>query len=535
MSRLFTTLVAGFAVATSGLALAQDAGDTIRYGDRTYRFYRANPTGRAALMAPAEGGADTSGFFDPRFMTTGNATIARTEFLLPAPTFSNDLFHAPSNPQAIRLGHAYALEGIGLSEEPSKDLLTRFNASPSFGIAYDTGVAPLKFSADKVALGDDIKAGQTTFSGSDGIADVPLTMLLDTQIMDLGSGQGQFYIEGNTFQQDRDLNAAHLYARYWDKDSLSLLVGKTYSLFSINGLAPATISQGTMLTGTSGRTENVRQLRLQYALSNTMALAAAVEEPDNSDFTLGTQQLTRWPAFSARLAYRREGESHDNFAVSSIVRSLGYQNAGNTDEYFTTGWGLAAVVREVIHFDDCTRGSFYAGAAGGDGLGNYIQGIGIAASTQTATTGISSLGSFGAYIGYRHEILMQNGWELAANAAYGCAFLDETALVPDMTNREIHQAWANLIASPNNNVAFGLEYQFGSREVFRTTPGATDSGDDHRFMFVVALRAFNAEKAAPTVVNGRELRFQPLQDGAPAAQVQAAETGTRGNAYLNGL
>jgi hypothetical protein len=122
--------------------------------------------------------------------------------------------------------------------------------------------------------------------------------------------------------------------------------------------------------------------------------------------------------------------------------------------------------------------ALYLGVTGGQGIGGYIYGD-IRAAIVPTPVSIRVLDDFGAYIAYQHVWARDESdvtRNLSSNIAYGFVATD-TWVVSD--NRQLHQAWCNLLWNASDNAAFGLEYQYGRRAV-----GDDTDGDNHRIMFV---------------------------------------------------
>lgn len=426
--------------------------------------------------------------------------MAYSEELLPAANEANDLFHAQLDPTDLRMGAAWTplttLLAVG-APESSQDIWSRFGALPNFGAAFDSGfVDGGVFDARKIAPGKHPAAGQTRFTGGD-FQEVPVSLLFDNQVRNLevlGAEQVQVYLEANNhFQMDR-LRLEHLYARAWNGERLTIGAGKTYSLFSTGGVSPATLSQASTLVGTGGLDKEGRaQLRLQRSVASGggLGMGVAIEDPYAGDFVPpgGATTLTRWPTLAGNLLLKGDNDV-DWLQLSALVRTLGFQDSAGV-EHFETAWGLSAYARLATIIDQDRVGGFFVGIAGGEGVGQYVHGVGTSAVFDSGFDRFSTVEGLGAYIGYQRQWVTAGNWEMGANLAYGYAMLDAPAFMPALTNEELHQAWANLIVYPNKNVAIGLEYHYGDRETL-----AAGNGENHRFMLVVALTTGKAETAS---------------------------------------
>jgi hypothetical protein len=411
--------------------------------------------------------------------------MLESEEMLPAANEANDIFYAQLDPSDARMGAAWTplatLLGLG-APDLAQDIWTRFKAFPSFGAAFDSGV----FDVRNIALGKHPGAGQTTFTGSSAFGDVPVSLLFDNQVRNLdvlGAEQVQVYVEANNHFDSDDLRFAHLYARAWDGDRWTLGAGKTYSLFSAGEVTPSSLEQAGALIGSDGLANNnkqLAQLRLQRSIrpGGGVGMGLAIEDPYKNDFTAPGTKLTRWPSFAGNVVFQGDNDV-DRLQLSALVRTLGFQDAIGV-EHFETAWALSAYARLATVIDEDRLGGAFVGIAGGDGVGQYIHGVG--SSAVFGNGQFSTVEGLGAYVGYQRQWVTAGNWELGANAAYGYAMLNARSFMDSKTNEELHEAWANLIVYPNKNVALGLEYHYGDRETL-----AAGNGENHRIMLVVAI------------------------------------------------
>jgi hypothetical protein len=106
------------------------------------------------------------------------------------------------------------------------------------------------------------------------------------------------------------------------------------------------------------------------------------------------------------------------------------------------------------------------------------------------------------FVGYQHVwYRLDATHHLESTIGYGYA-LGGTSKPDD--NRDLNQAFCNLIWNAGNNVAFGLEFQYGARRV-----ASGNFGDDHRVMFVGEFQAIPSKYKTPTPV----LRSSETIDG----------------------
>lgn len=427
--------------------------------------------------------------FDSGMFVYREQKMLESDEMLPAANEANDIFYAQLDPSDERMGAAWTplatLVGVG-APDLAQDIWTRFKLLPSFGATFDSGFGPGKFDVRTIALGKHPGAGQTTFTGSDKFGYVPVSLLFDNQVRNLdvlGAEQVQVYLEANNHFDTDDLRLAHLYARAWDGDRLTLGAGKTYSLFSAGELTPASLEQAGALIGSDGLTNNnkhLAQLRLQRSIlpGGGMGMGVAIEDPFTADFSVPGTKLTRWPTLAGNLVFQGENDV-DRLQLSALVRTLGFQDAVGV-EHFETAWALSAYARLATVIDQDRLGGAFLGIAGGDGVGQYIHGVGSSAVFDNGQ--FSTVEGLGAYIGYQRQWVTAGNWEFGANIAYGYAMLNARSFMAATTNEELHEAWANLIVYPNKNVALGLEYHYGDRETL-----AAGNGENHRIMLVVAI------------------------------------------------
>lgn len=154
----------------------------------------------------------------------------------------------------------------------------------------------------------------------------------------------------------------------------------------------------------------------------------------------------------------------------------------------------------------------FLGCIGGEGIGQYIQGVSDAAVFENGS--LSTLEGIGAYLGYQRTWQFDSGYQLGTNLAYGAALMESSTVLDADKNRELQQAWWNLVLSPNPNVAMGLEYHFGRRETM-----AAGNGENHRFMFVVSLTSLGKSKVTNSFRNDQGTMFtrEEVMGSSPSA------------------
>ena len=496
--------VDGVAQATDGVAriMENDTGARVALGNRRFRS-------------------------DARFIETNNKSLARGEFLLPTPRNPNNVFVSQFDRSAIPMGNAWALDFFGASAMPENDLLTRLDLTANFGLLFDTGDINANGDVSTIVLGSAPGAGQTTITGDDFVKDVPLSLLFDSQMMNVDlpafpGQQAQVVLEANNQQHTDQLRFQSLYARVWDYNNLTLAAGKTESLFGTTGWVPASLISNATLNGTANlRQKNRTQLRLQTSTNVTgLAWGVAVEDPLDSDVAVTGTKLNRWPTFAGHVNYATANGKAE-YRLAALSRTLGFQTgaAGPLEgtEHFAAAWGLSGYAKITTIDDACHKGGLLLGIAGGEGIGQYMHGLGLAAAFDG--TNLNALKSFGSYVGYQYYWEGDRGWTWGTNIAYGYSFLDTPGFVAADTNNILNQAWVNFLVRPNKHMAFGFEYQYGSRET-----RAAGRGENNQFMLVVDLTTVPTTQATDTYMNSFGGRSGATSDslGIPVGEAGAA-------------
>jgi len=471
------------------------------------------------IQAVSSTPGDNLGYTMKRVRPNGQlgVTTVPSEYLLPTPVDANDVFFSDA------LGVQRLQDGLmlNITNDQKKNPIVRFNLMPRFGLFYDTSSAP---SGGNFARGvslagtDDPAAGQTGFLQAGGDALTQLDLLLDAQILDVGSHTLQFFVDTNNDQNIDQLGVEHLGFRVYNRDRRSffegwaLAIGQVHSLFSQVALRPDSIQANSTLIGTSDRTNNnLPQIAVQVPVVNNARWKIAVEDPYDGDLFVApganvASMLTRWPTFTTSLAWSNSHNSLLQFG--GIVRSLGFQNTSGV-EHFGTAWGLSATAK-IGHE---SGGGLFFGVSGGDGVGDYIQGIthsAIASSSSLNT--ISGVGTFIGFQGIRRNVV---GMKLAeVNVAYGYSWMETPGLLGPTVDQELQQGWVNYLRFFSDYVALGFEYQFGYRQI-----ASGDSGEDHRFMAVIALKTGPAQQSTRISQSASSLSEEVRINGRPIHDV----------------
>ncbi len=417
----------------------------------------------------------------------------RPQFLLPAPHDPNDLFYSPMlRDTDTRMGMALALEDTALNLAAPEDWYSKVRATPSFAAYYDTRTMANTFNVANVTTSRRATDGNTTFLGNafNTVDLVPTTLAIDNQSPNMvipladEESQVQLYAEATNFRSVTQLDVRHLYVRVWNKGSLSIAAGKTWSMFSSNEISPTSLGAPNTLIGTAGVGGKSRnQFRLQREFTEkglkSWGWGLGIEEGQTAGFTSGTATaLTRWPAVAGYVGIRGK-EKLNQVQFTSLIRHFGAE-LPTGEEIFDTGWGIGLYSSALLYGCDDYRVASFAGVAGGSGLGNYLNGATIAALIQDSR--IRTNAALGAYVGCKYLKTSQDGWQISSDIAYGYLSQEVEPAMAATENTHLHHFWANLFLKPNENVAVGCEWQYGRR----LTNGA-GNGENSRFFVGIHL------------------------------------------------
>lgn len=381
------------------------------------------------------------------------------------------------------------------------------------GIFYDTGAfegGSTAFRPGKIALDGSTDAhnrGRMFFNELENeLQSMPARMQFNGAFGFWGIDLGQAYVDV-LHLQDNQLRGRSAYIRSYAGND-GLLIGKAETAFGDLGSSPMLIATGGLPIGAVGIISestntftSVSQLRYTRHWNND-ALETTLSVEENrfiGDVDFGNQTPHFWPSFVGRV--RLLGNNNfDSLQLAGLVRPIGFNNTAFED-HSTTAWGLSLIGRLC---NESRRDAVYFGITGGNGIGGYIYGD-IRAAVATSPTSIIGLDNFGAYAAYQH-VWSQSGatMNLSSNLAYGYASADVFAL---SDNRRLHQAWCNLLWNASDNSAFGIEYQYGRREI-----GSGVDGDNHRIMFVAQFSTSTGrELAAQRESYLRDAGVRPIQ------------------------
>ncbi len=429
------------------------------------------------------------GYATRRVMPNGELgiTTVPSEYLLPTPVDANDVFfHNAYATQRLQDGVM-----LNVTDEAKKNPIARITGMPRFGVSFDTGrqTGNGNFARNVSLLGsNDPASGQTSFLQTGGRAETPFDLLLDTQILDVGGHTLQFYVDANNDQNVEQLETEHLGFRAYNRQRGSLfegwmlVIGQSHSLFSQVALRPDSIHSSSTLIGTGDRTNtNLPQLAVHIPVVDDVKWRIAIEDPYNGDLFQATgsnlqNTLTRWPTVATNIGWT-DTVCHHALQFAGIARNLGFQDTIGA-EHFGTAWGLSATGK----IGRSSGGGFFFGVSGGDGVGDYVQGVrysGIA-----GPGALNTLQGVGTFCGFQEVTRDWSGKTISEfNAAYGYSWMETPALLSSTTDQKFQQAWVNYLRFFSDYMALGFEYQYGRREV-----ASGDQGENHRFLMLLALR-----------------------------------------------
>jgi len=290
-------------------------------------------------------------------------------------------------------------------------------------------------------------------------------------------------------------------------------LGKAETAFGDLGSSPMLIATGGLPVGSVGIVDDstnaftsVAQVRYtRHWSGDRLETTVSVEENRSiGDIDYGDQTEHYWPSFVGRIRVLGDND-FNSLQLAALARPIGF-NDDTFHDRAVTGWGLSAIGRLC---NEARTDALYFGLAGGRGIGGYIYGD-IRAAYVPAPASIVALDNFGAYVAYQRVWWQSEVTRnLSSNFAYG--YVSSGTILPN-DNRRLHQAWCNLLWNASDNSAFGIEYNYGRREV-----GDGTNGDNHRIMFVAQFTAstarsqsaeqsyFRSQQSAPRPVQWRRL------------------------------
>jgi hypothetical protein len=397
------------------------------------------------------------------FMAPAAPNSVSSYYFMPVPADPTSLFFDETKRGENNLGDGSQVFNTGL--------LFRAAVTGSVQAWYDTGFV----GAGAEGSPETIEIDGTTPSrrGFFDMAEANATFKFDLQssFEESEVEQVQAYLE--PIIQDGDITVRHVFGRA-KISTINVLAGKYWTAWGDEGTIPKSLLVDAFPTGAIAE-QTPAQLRFAVPFESGWVATMAIQEPTSDDFAVSTDavDLQRAPELAGRLRYFDD----DFFSVSfgGLLRFMG-QETPNGDEDFTTGWGLSATARMRVVED----GALMMGVVGGQGISGAIVGMSDTfAAAPSANGELEALANYGMYGGFQYH------WTDFAYStiAYGIAQGEGNSIDEDET-QTAQNGWINLIYRVSEGFAFGLEYQYGERELVND-----DSGDNHRFSLVVALTA----------------------------------------------
>ena len=246
------------------------------------------------------------------------------------------------------------------------------------------------------------------------------------------------------------LRIRHAYLTY-----NSWLFGQTTSNF-LSSHAPEMIDFSTNAGG--GTAARVPQVRYNYKLAPQTQLFVSAEEGDSKIATAGDVQY-RLPNLTAKLT-QGFAEGKGSASARALVENYKSKLADDTE----TAWGVAAGASYAVTDQLKLNGDLsYA-----EGNSNYLY----AANNAYVVDGNNiEQNKFSAVqVGATYKF----NEKLRSTLAYGALFADDDTNYAKTfkdagnitANKEVQQAWLNVIYSPVKPVELGVEYVNGKREAF---------------------------------------------------------------------
>jgi hypothetical protein len=492
-------------------------GTVTRAGEPSAAVVGGEPARYVMVQAIGNAPQNNLGYSRTVVYHTGElgATTVPSEYLLPLPVEANDLFYNKSASNYVQR----APDGwmVPLTADAGINPVVQLLATPQGQIYHDTGFVfggdgkETNF-AENVSLESrrDPEAGQTYVTsfveGNDGFTKFPLVdVAANAQAMDVGGGNSlQFFTVANNDLRNDVFAVQSVGGRLYNRnvgsffEGWSLVVGRKQSIFGDLAATPAGLEANRSLLGTVNRPDGIAQFAVETPLSNYVSTRLAIEDPSPGrkqndvsypDLPAGTfTRLNRYPTLATSLDFHDRSKLN-RLQLAGLLRSNGYEINATNQEFFATGWGLSAIAQFQRG-----NGVNFVGVAGGEGIGQYLEGIQYSVVSSPAISSIESIAAYGAYAGRSMWLYDECNRQVAViNAAYGYA-LQENPQTGDDDNRKLHQAWINYTRFFGDNLGVGVEYQYGYREAV-----SADVGEDHRVMMVVSLRT--AETKASTRVD----------------------------------
>jgi hypothetical protein len=482
---------------------------TITSSNQSTAYAAAEPARYVMVQAIGPERQNNLGYTRTVVYQTGEfgATTVPSEYLLPLPVEANDFFYDRGASNYVQR----APDGwmIPLTADPAINPVLQGLVEPRGLLYYDTGfvVNPGASNfAENVSLGsrNALGAGQTFLTGATNPERFPLlpqvNLAMNAQAMDVGGGNSlQFFTVANNDLRNDVLDVSSLGARLYNRsqgsffEGWSLLIGQKQTVFGELAATPSGADGARTLIGTVNRPGNIAQFSVEAPISNYLSTKIGIEDPapgQNDVFypaaSQGTfTQLNRYPTLATSLDLHDRARIN-HLQLGGLLRSNGYELNATNEEFFATGWGVSAIAQ----FERGNSTNF-VGVAGGEGVGQYLEGVRYSIVTDPAIGSIESIAAYGAYAGRSIWFYDECNKAVAViNAAYGYSLSENPEFADPAPNRKLHQAWINYTRFFGKRLGVGIEYQYGYREVV-----SGDIGEDHRAMMVVSVRSSDPKRA----------------------------------------
>jgi hypothetical protein len=421
--------------------------------------------------------SDQQASFEQRLLATPGRTflgeVVPSDRFMPPPADPGNLFFNEMKLADVNLGAGSRVAG--------SDLIFRAALTGNVQMWYDTGVVAsgAQFDPSQIAIGGSSAQGAGAFN----MVNFNGQLKFDLNMPISDAEQAQAYLETNYFGGDLTVRQAYGRASF---AKINVLAGSYWTAWGDEGTIPKSLNSVNGFPAGANTLASVPQLRFAIPSESGWVTTLAVQQPQTGNIALrgapnNDVPLLRYPDFAGRIRYF----DNDFFSVSvgGLVHIMARENVANAED-FATGWGVSGASR--FRVGEC--GALMGGVAGGKGIAGSI--FGLAADSLSAGTSSSgnliALSNYGTYAGYQHE------WSdsLLSTVAYGVAQGQGTAASAGKTHT-VQNAWANFIYKVNGNFAFGLEYQYGDRDLVNG-----NSGQDHRVTLVVSVTAGQNNKAS---------------------------------------
>ena len=228
------------------------------------------------------------------------------------------------------------------------------------------------------------------------------------------------------------------------------LIGQTQSTFLSNH-APFMID---FSTNVGGGTTRLPMIRYGFDLSPATQLFLAAEKPNSTAADIKSSV----PTLTAKLAHNFD-DKKGNASARALVEVTKDENINKRK----AGWGLAAgTTYQVLEPLKATLDVSYTKGVNGILYGTNANDAFV---DDENDRNIEQNEIWAVQTGLTYSILPN----LKTSVGYGALFADKDsdyAKVNDAANKEVQQAWVNLVYSPVKPLEFGVEYVNGERKDF---------------------------------------------------------------------